>query len=63
MQQRRTSQLWPHAVLPEVGLVAAKWTAARIGAIGSLWLAPPRWLGRYIGELSSAHMHSVPQKN
>jgi len=63
MQQRRVSYVWARAVLPEVGLVAAKWTAVKTGAIRSLWTAPPRWLGRYIGELSSAHIHSVPQKN
>jgi hypothetical protein len=63
MQQKRTSHVWAGAALPEVGLVIAKWTAARTGAIGSLWHTNPRWLGRYIDEISSAHIHSVPQKN
>ena len=63
MQQKRTAHVWAHAALFEAGLVAAKWTAVRTGAIRSLWEAPPRWLGRYVDELSSAHIHSVPQKN
>ncbi|MGH8217661.1 MAG: hypothetical protein ACREUT_03690 [Steroidobacteraceae bacterium] len=61
MQWRRASQALPRAAVPEAGLVAAKWTAAKMGAVSSLWSAAPRWLGRYIGELSSAHTHSVPK--
>jgi hypothetical protein len=63
MQQRRTSDVWARTALTEVGLVAAKWTAAKTGAIASLWATTPRWLGRYLDEISSAHTHSVPQKN
>ncbi len=62
MQMRRASQAWPRNVLPEVGLVVARWTAARAGAIGSLWPAAPRWLGRYLDELSNAHAHSLAGK-
>jgi hypothetical protein len=62
MQQRKASDVWARTAVPEVGLVVAKWTAARIGAIGSLWPAAPRWLGRYLDEISSAHAHSMPTK-
>ncbi|HXS28213.1 MAG TPA: hypothetical protein VN730_11155 [Steroidobacteraceae bacterium] len=62
MQLRRGSPVWSRTAAPEVGLVA-KWTAAKVGAIGSLWSAAPRWLGRYLDELSSAHTHSLPGKN
>jgi len=62
MQQRRARQFWAHTALPEAWLLAAKWTAVRTGAMASLWPATPRWLGRYVGELSSAHIHSAPQK-
>lgn len=55
MQSRRGSEAWQRTALPEVGLVVAKWTAAKTGAIGSLWQTAPRWLGRYLDELSSAH--------
>ena len=63
MQQKGISHVWARAALPEVGLVAAKWTAMRTGSFGSFWSAPPRWLGRYLGEISSAHAHSMPSKN
>lgn len=63
MQSRRASQAWSNPALPEVGLVFAKWTAVKTGAIGSLWPGNPRWLGRYLDELSSAHSHAVPGKS
>lgn len=63
MQSRRGSQSWPRNALPEVGLVTAKWNAAKAGAIGALWHSEPHWLGRYLDELSSAHTHALPQKN
>jgi hypothetical protein len=63
MQSRRALQTWPLVALPDVGLAVAKWTAAKSGAIGSLWPAAPYWLQRYLGELTNAHAHSVPGKN
>ncbi|MGH8258618.1 MAG: hypothetical protein ACREUG_02900 [Steroidobacteraceae bacterium] len=45
VQTRRALQAWPRVVLPEVGFVVSRWTAARAGAIASLWPSAPRWLG------------------
>jgi hypothetical protein len=55
MQSRRVPGAWPRAAVPEVGLVISKWTAARTGAIASLWPAAPRWLGRYVAGMLSAY--------
>jgi hypothetical protein len=60
MPTRKGAQAWPRNVLPEVGLVVARWTAAKAGAIRALWPPAPRWLGRYLDELSNAHAHSLP---
>ena len=52
----------PRVSLPEVGLVIARWTAARAGAVASLWPAAPRKVNRYLEELLIAHVHSVGRK-
>jgi len=62
MQWGRGSQTWSRSARPEVGLVVARWSAAKAGAIGSLWQTAPHWLGRYLDELTSAHLHSLPEK-
>ena len=49
--------LWPKVTGPDVDLVMAHWRAAKAG-ITSLWPAVPKWLSRYMGEMSSAHAHS-----
>jgi hypothetical protein len=49
--------------IPEVvGLVVSRWTAAKAGAIASLWPATPRWVSRYAEEMLVAHSHSVSRK-
>ncbi|GEM_PF-2839141 len=63
MSSRRALQAWPRKVVPEAGLVIARWTAAKTGTIASLWPATPRWLGRYLEGLSSAHAHSTAGKS
>jgi hypothetical protein len=62
MQSRRRLQDWPKAIVPDVGQVVSRWTAARAGAIGSLWPATPRWVGRYLDEMLNAHAHSIASK-
>ncbi len=52
----------PRASIPEVGLVVSRWTAAKAGAIASLWPAAPRWVNRYLEELLNAHAHSLGRK-
>jgi len=47
---------------PEAGLIVARWTAARAGAIASLWPAAPRKMNRYLEELLIAHAHSLTRK-
>ncbi len=42
----------------EVGLVVSRWTAARAGAIASLWPATEPRLARYVEEMMNAQSHS-----
>lgn len=52
----------PRVSFPEAGLIVARWTAARAGAIASLWPAAPRKVNRYLEELLIAHAHSLTRK-
>jgi hypothetical protein len=52
----------PRVSLPEVGLVVSRWTAAKAGAIASLWPAAPRGVSRYLEEMLAAHAHSLSRK-
>jgi len=45
-----------------VGLVASRWTAAKTGAIASLWPAVPQRVTRYVEEMLLAHSHSLSRK-
>lgn len=62
MLSRRALEAWPRTVVPEVGLVIARWTTAKAGAIASLWPASPRWVGRYVDEMLHAHLQSAEVK-
>lgn len=58
---RDKSTLWisrPQAIT-EAGLVASRWTAAKSGAVLSLWQGAPRWVSRYLGEMLTAHSQSA----
>jgi hypothetical protein len=45
-----------------VGLVVSRWTAAKAGAIASLWPTTPRWVSRYAEVMLVAHSHSLSRK-
>ena len=52
----------PRVGIPDVGLVVSRWTAAKAGAIASLWPVAPRWVSRYVEEMLIAHSHSLSRK-
>jgi hypothetical protein len=53
----------PRVSIPDVvGFVVSRWTAAKAGAIASLWPAAPRWVSRYAGEMVVAHSQSLSRK-
>ena len=53
----------PRMSIPDmVGLVASRWTAAKTGAIASLWPAVPQRVTRYVEEMLLAHSHSLSRK-
>lgn len=59
MKDKVAWQVWRKAALPEVRLVVSRWTAARAGAIASLWPAGEPRLARYVAEMLNAQLHSV----
>ncbi len=52
----------PKAAIAEAGPVASRWTAAKAGAIASLWPSIEPRLSRYVEEMMNAHSHSVTGK-
>lgn len=60
MKDKSALQAWRKAAVP--GVVVSRWTAARAGAIVSLWPTTEPRLSRYVEEMMSAHSHSVMGK-
>ena len=59
MKDKPALQAWRKAPVPEVRLVVSRWTAARAGAIASLWPSGGSRLSRYVAEMMSAQAHTV----
>ncbi len=59
MKDKAALQAWRKAASPEVRFVVSRWTAARAGAIASLWPTSEPQQTRYVAEMTSAHAHSV----
>lgn len=62
MKDKAALHAWRKAALPEVGLVMSRWTAARAGAIATLWPTTEPRLSRYVEEMMNAHSHSLTGK-
>lgn len=52
----RKFQLWPQAIVEEVGAAVSYWQAVKQGALDAFWPTAPRKLTRYSDEIVTAQM-------